>query len=361
MNQREAAEQVEPSELTERAAGMLESALAADDPQGTAEAVSLFDEVMSVCSQGPHVEYWKSVVNLADALIKQAEADGSDGPADRALDLLDANEQHFRARDRQVPFLQRKGQALLLKAQRTADRAVMRTAVQARKKRARLTPRCHEGYGEGMLELGITLLHSGAMFRNVAELDEAVAVLEAAEKYPDGSADRSLVLTSLGNARLERLLRSAGRSRAELDVVVADHMEAMHERPPGGGNSLVIESDYGSALFRAYELTRNREYLDASLGPVRHAAEQTPAGHSRKPERLNSLVSVLLTLFERDGDPAALDEAIRMGREAVATANPRHAQFATCLFGLAYGLFRAANCAARCLTSMRLPSCRARW
>jgi hypothetical protein len=117
-------------------------------------------------------------------------------------------------------------------------------------------------------------------------------------------------------------------------------MEAMHERPPGGGNSLVIESDYGSALFRAYELTRNREYLDASLGPVRHAAEQTPAGHFRKPERLNSLVSVLLTLFERDGDPATLDEAIRKGREAVATANPRHAPYATCMFGLAYGLFR---------------------
>src|SRR5260370_32717545 len=69
-------------------------------------------------------------------------------------------------------------------------------------------------------------------------------------------------------------------------------------------------------------------------------AAQTPAGHSRKSERLNSLVSVLLTLFERDGDPATLDEAIRTSREAIATANPRHAQYATCLFGLAYGLFR---------------------
>jgi hypothetical protein len=51
-----------------------------------------------------------------------------------------------------------------------------------------------------MLELGISLLYSGAMFCNIAELDEAVAVLEAAEKYPDGSADRSLVLTSLGRS-----------------------------------------------------------------------------------------------------------------------------------------------------------------
>ena len=65
----------------------------------------------------------------------------------------------------------------------------MRAALRVRKKRSRLTPRGQEGYGEGMLELGLTLLHSGAMFRDLAELSGAVAVLEAAEKYPDGSAD----------------------------------------------------------------------------------------------------------------------------------------------------------------------------
>jgi len=318
VNQRGPAEQAELSELTERAAGVLDSALAAGDLQGIADAV----------------------VNLADALIKQAEADGSDGPIDRALDLLNANGQHFGTDDQQVRFLQRKGQALLLKAQREVDKSVMREAVKVRRKRARLTPRGRRGYGEGMLELGITLLHSGTMFRNIAQLDEAVTVLEAAEKHPDGSADRSLVLTSLGNAQLERLLRSAGRSQAELDAVIADHMEAMHECVPGSQNALVTESDYGSALFRAYELTRNRDYLDSSVGRMRHAAEQTPAGHSRKSERLSNLVSVPVALFECDGDPATLDEAIRTGREAVAAASPHHAQYATCLFGLAYGLFR---------------------
>jgi len=319
---------------------MLDSALTAGDSQSIADAVSLLEEVESACNRGPHEEYWKSVVNLADALIKQAEADRSDGPIDRALDLLDANEQHFRTDDQQVRFLQQKGQALLLKAQREVDKSVMREAVKVRRKRARVTPRGQQGYGEGMLELGITLLHSGTMFRNIAELDEAVAVLEAAKKHPDGSADRSLVLTSLGNARLERLLRSAGRSQAELDAVIADHMQAMHECVPGSQNALVTESDYGSALFREYELTRNRDYLDSSVGPIRHAAEQTPAGHSRKSERLSNLVSVLVALFECDGDPATLDEAIRTGREAVAAASPHHAQYATCLFGLAYGLFR---------------------
>lgn len=339
MNQLGATEQEKLSDLTERAAGALESASAADDSQGIAYAVSLFEEVMSTCGRN-NAHYWKSVVNLADALVKQAEVDGSDGPIDRALDLLDANEQHFRTHEQRARFLQRKGHALHLKAQRTGDRSVMREAVQARRKRAGLAPRGHQGYGEARLELGMSLLLSGAMFRDIAELDEAVAVLEAAEKHPDGSADRSLVLSSLGNARLERLLRTAGRSRAELDIAIADHMEAMHECRPGNQNALVMESDYGSALFRAYELTRKRDYLDWSVGPVRRGAEQTPAGHYRKSERLNTLVSVLLALFEWDSDPATLDEAIRTGREAIGIASPGHTQHATCLFGLAYGLFR---------------------
>jgi hypothetical protein len=86
VNQRGPAEQAELSELTERAAGVLDSALAAGDSQGIADAV----------------------VNLADALIKQAETKGSDGPIDRALDLLNANGQHFGTDDQQVRFLQRK-------------------------------------------------------------------------------------------------------------------------------------------------------------------------------------------------------------------------------------------------------------
>src|SRR5260370_3216274 len=69
-------------------------------------------------------------------------------------------------------------------------------------------------------------------------------------------------------------------------------------------------------------------------------AAQTPAGHPRKPERRNCLVSVLLPLLGRDAAPPTLEEASGRSREAIATANPRHAQYATCLFGLAYGLFR---------------------
>lgn len=102
MIQRGATAQAELPELADRAAEMIEGALAAGDSRGVADAVSLFEEVMDVCSRGPHAECWKSVVNLTDALIKQSEADGSDGPIGRALGLLDANKEHFRARDRQV-------------------------------------------------------------------------------------------------------------------------------------------------------------------------------------------------------------------------------------------------------------------
>ena len=66
MNQRGPAEPVGGSELTERAAGMLDSALAIGDSQGIADAV----------------------VNLADALIKQAEADGRERTDRTALSTV---------------------------------------------------------------------------------------------------------------------------------------------------------------------------------------------------------------------------------------------------------------------------------
>lgn len=55
---------------------------------------------------------------------------------------------------------------LLLKAQRTADRSVMRAALQVRKKRSRLTPRGQEGYGEGMCASAASQARSAGSYCN---------------------------------------------------------------------------------------------------------------------------------------------------------------------------------------------------
>lgn len=341
MNRRGAAdESARLAAMVEGARRALEHASAAGDPRGIANAVTIFEQVEDIARQKSHPEYWKSLINLANALIAQAEAAGPDEALDRALNLLNRHEELFRELPSRLAYLARKGKALLMKAQRTGDVSVMREAVRAQKERRTKAPRGHPEYGASMFDLGVTLLHSGAMFGSLADMADAVAVLEAVKKRPDASVDRAAVLSALGNARLNRFLRVTQRDMAELDAALGDHREATEALTAGEPNALVYLSDFGAALMRAYEQTSDRRSLESSVKAQRRAASQTPPGHIRKAERLNNLAFALLVLYESTGDPATLDEAINTSRAAVAAAEPGHIHRASCLYGLAGGLFR---------------------
>lgn len=341
MNQRGAAgESTRLAALTDRASSTLERASAAGDLQGIADAVAMFEQIEDIARTGRHREYWKSLINLANALIAQAEAGHSDDALDRALNLLDRHEQLFHDPQPRLTYLARQGKALLMKAQRTGGKSVMREAVRVQKERSRMAPRSHPEHGASMFDLGVTLLHSGTMFGNLGDLSSAVAVLESAKKRPDPSVDRAAVLSALGNARLARYLSVARRNQAELDAALDEHRQAMEAAKAQDPNALIMLSDFGAALMRGYEQTRNRALLDASVATLRHASDATPPKHARKAERLNNLASALLTLHENTGDPGTLDEAISTFRAAVAAADPAHANRASYLYGLASGLFR---------------------
>lgn len=340
MDQTGVAGQHDLAALTARASADLELAAAAGDLQGIAHAVELFEQVEDSARRADHPEYLTSVINLANALIWQAETGGSDEPLDRALQLLDRHEQAFQGSALDIGYLTRRGKALLMKAQRSASKPVMRDAVRVQKERIRKAPKGHPEHGVSMFDLGVTLLHSGSMSDNLTDLSEAVAVLESVRKRPDPSTSRAAVLSALGNARLERFLRVTRRPRAELDTALEEHKEAMKALEPDDPEGLTYLSDFGAALMRAYERTRDRRSLDASVEAQRSAAAQTPERHIRKAERLNNLAFALLTLHEDNGDSGTLDDAISTSRGAVAAAYLGHAHRASCLYGLAYGLFR---------------------
>jgi len=300
----------------------------------------MFERIEDSARRARHPEYWKSLINLANALIAQAEAGGPDAALDRALDLLNRHDQLFRDHALRPAYLTRQGKALLIKAQRTGDRSVMREAVRVQKARKNLAPKGHPERGACMFDLGVTLLHSGAMSGNLGDLDEAVAVLAAANRRPDSSVDRAAVLSALGNARLNRYLSVTRRNHAELAAALEEHKQAMEAVKPGEPNTLVFMSDFASALLRVYEQVGDRRSLDASVDTQRCACEATPPGHVKKAERLANLASALLAQNESSGDPETLDEAISTSRSAVGAADPDHIHRASCLYGLAAGLFR---------------------
>ena len=216
----------------------------------------------------------------------------------------------------------------------------MREAVRMWEERRRLAPRGHPQHLASMFDLGVALLHSGIMFGDLGDLSSATAVLESVKKRLDPSVDRAAVLSALGNARLSRYLSVTRGKQAELDAALEEHRQAMAAAEPQGPNALTIMSDFGAALMRGYEETRDGTLLEASIAALRRASSATPPGHARKPERLNQLVSALLALHERAGDPGTLDEAISISRIAVAATDPAHAIRASSLYGLASGLFR---------------------
>ena len=76
----------------------------------------------------------------------------------------------------------------------------MRKAVRAQKERTMEAPKAHPAHGASIFDLGVHLRHSGTMFRNLADLGEAVAVLESVKKRPDPSAGRAAVLSAIGSA-----------------------------------------------------------------------------------------------------------------------------------------------------------------
>lgn len=323
--------------MTESAQKALEDASAAGDSQRITDAVAQFECIEQIAHGREHPA---ALINLINALVMQAEATGPDTALDRALDMLDRHEQVFQGHSLEVQYLASRGNALLMKAQRTGKRSVMRAAVRAQRSRKDLAPRGHPEHGASLFGLGVTLLLSGTMFGEIADLDEAVTVLEAVRRRPDSSADRAAVLSALGNARLNRWLSITQRDLAELNAALQEHRQAIQAIKPGDPNESMLMSDFGTALMHVGHKTGDLGLIEASVETQRRAAEATPPGQVRKAERLNNLASALLTLHEHTGDPEKLDEAISTSRASVGAADPGHIHRASCLYGLASGLFR---------------------
>jgi tetratricopeptide (TPR) repeat protein len=198
-----------------------------------------------------------------------------------------------------------------------------------------------------LYDLGMTLLHSGTTFDRPGDLTEAVEVLKAAKRRPDSSVHPAAVLSALGNARLARIKRVKRQDKKkELDAALEAHRlaaDAAETAEPGDPVIQACMADAAAALTRAYEETGDHRLLAASVDALRGAADATPDEHFRKAERLSNLAFALIALHEVTVNAETLDEAISTARAAVAAADAGHAHRLSCLYALAYGLFRRAE------------------
>ena len=131
------ASQAAMAEAIQCASDALMQAAASGDEQGVAAAVAEFAQIRQD-ARGP--AYPMAVLSLITALLIQAEVSNSDNALNRALGLLDAHEETFRDDGWRLEYLAKRGSALLMKAQRSRDPAMMDKAVQVQRDRKTWVP-----------------------------------------------------------------------------------------------------------------------------------------------------------------------------------------------------------------------------
>ena len=91
----------------------------------------------------------------------------------------------------------------------------------------------------------------------------------------------------------------------------------------------------GQTSFETYRKTGNTKHLDNAITEAQNPLKNTPVGHRDRADVLNALCYFLHSRYERTGQLSVLQEAIRMGEEALSVTPLEHAaDRATCLNNL---------------------------
>ncbi|KAI9573088.1 CHAT domain-containing protein [Boletus coccyginus] len=199
----------------------------------------------------------------------------------------------------------------------------------------------------------IQLVHRFRRFGNVADLQQAIMVMEDLARSTSGWDDRySVVLGRLGLALLYRFnhigelsdlehaistLRDAvdltprGHPHNDLENAIARHRDAVD---PGYLNSL------GTSFFSRFERLGGLSDLEDAISRQREAVDLTPRDHPHRPARLNNLGNSFRARFELLGELSDLEDAISTLTDAVVLTPHDHPQKPARLNNLA-GSFKA--------------------
>ncbi|MEV7289700.1 hypothetical protein AB0O01_34990, partial [Streptomyces sp. NPDC093252] len=242
-----------------------------------------------------------------------------------------------------------------------------------------------EGLAAAGLDLGTALLLRAQHTGGIADLEEAVTVLESAYAAAGHDEERAAVGPALANALRARYL-ATGHHPADLERAVtlggpgsatvrdpsATSPDAAHPSPVTPSPvtpspvtpspvtpspvtpspvtpspvtpSPVTPSPLVSAmtLYTRYtrDPVRHRADLDEALRQLRAAVPRMPPGHPDRPTALDDLGLVLLAHHQHTGAPGELNEAVEAFRDCVAATRPGHGMLGLRLLNLAAALGR---------------------
>jgi tetratricopeptide (TPR) repeat protein len=167
--------------------------------------------------------------------------------------------------------------------------------------------------------LGLALLRQSEQTgeRDTAELDEAVAVTQAAIRLCPREKDHRALLYDAGVARATRYARTG--NAADLDAAI-DLGEQSLQAATDDDDQASQLSDLGAMYRVRFDLAGRRPDLDRSLELGRRAVDATAADGTAPALALSNLGSAYTAKFAAHRAPEDLDAAIAAGRRALAAA-----------------------------------------
>ncbi|KAG8891421.1 hypothetical protein FRB99_003602, partial [Tulasnella sp. 403] len=172
--------------------------------------------------------------------------------------------------------------------------------------------------------LGQVLLRRYRHRGDQSKLEESLTrSREALQLCSEDSETRPFVLSNVGEALLYQFFRNEKQETYQEAINLL--REATWLLKPGNPRSSTVHFTLGTALVCRYSKETLSEDLDESISLFRQVLESasTSPFHQR-PRAVTMLVSVLSIRSLIDNNPQALDEAVTLAREALASTQQQH-------------------------------------
>jgi hypothetical protein len=281
------------------------------------EAVTAFkDATLRLSERDP--ARGTALSDYADALEARFEKTGSDIDLDNEIIVL---EEAARLTADQIPaeaiHLHHLGNILNARFDLKNNMDDLDRSIEARNKAIELTPVDYDGREFPLADLGKGLITRYELLGRVDDLNRAINAFKMA--VPTISKDGplySLVLNQLGCA-----LRAQFETTGELDSLngAIEWTEKLLELELGIDERVITLSNLGACFQNLFEANGIIATLEEALKVQRAAAELAPPGAPSRPVTIAGLAESLRKRYDVLGSTGDLDEAIKLGEEAVAT------------------------------------------
>ena len=164
----------------------------------------------------------------------------------------------------------------------------------------------------GLSHLGAALARRFERLGRLEDLEQSIwSSREAVGFVPDGHSTKPHCLCHLGGTLVLRFMR-LGELR-DLEEAISTLRRAVYLSPDGHFASL---NHLGISLLSRFERLGNQNDLQEAISRLEHAVDLTHDGHPYRPAVLSNLANSLIVRFRRLGDPSDLHQAISKQMDA---------------------------------------------